>query len=49
MLVKLSPGVDFIKILRAAFTRVRPKNEKTLTVFFLFWDWLAQKLLVKRW
>ncbi len=38
------PGVDFINVLRTAFTLVDPKSVKkndNLTVFLLFWDLLA--------
>ncbi len=40
-LMKLTPGVDFIKVLRAAFAHVDPKSVKdteNLTEFLHFWD-----------
>jgi len=44
------PGVNFIDVLRAAFTCADPKSAKNtdnLTVFLRFWDLRAQKLLIE--
>jgi len=41
VLVKLSPGVNFIKVPQAAFARADPKSAKNsdnFTVFLHFWD-----------
>jgi len=41
MLMKLSPGVNFINILRAAFSLEGPEVQKrlaTLVSFLRFWD-----------
>jgi len=49
----LTPGVNFISILRAAFTNADPKSAKNRVkpsaFFCTFWDLRALKLQVKRW
>jgi len=45
-------GVNFINILRAAFTRVGPKSAKihsSCQSFLCFWDKQKQKLLIEHW
>jgi len=53
MLVKLTPGLNFINVLRTAFTLVDPKSiKKTLMtkLYFLhFWDLRVQKLCIECW
>ncbi len=53
MLMKLTPGVNFINVPHAAFTRADPecaKNDSQVSsVFLRFWDLLAKKLLIKFW
>jgi len=48
----VTPVVNFINILQAAFTRADSKNAKktdNLTVFLHFWDLRVQKLLIDCW
>ncbi len=50
--VGVRSGVNFINVLRAAFTCLDPKSTKNsddLTVFLRFWNLRMQKLLVKSW
>ncbi len=52
MLVKLSPEVNFINVLRAAFTRPDPesaKKQSSCQSFMSFWDLGKYKLLVEHW
>jgi len=52
MLVKMTPGVNFINFLHKAFTRADPKSAKktySLTVPLCFGDLHVYKLLVEHW
>jgi len=53
ILISLSPELNFINVLRSAFTLVDPKSIKRhwwLNYIFLrFWDLRAQKLYIERW
>ncbi len=46
------PGVNFIKVLRAAFMLVDPKSpnkdSQVVSLSYAFWDLHVQKLLVER-
>jgi len=49
MLVKLTPGVNFTKVIQVAFTKEDPKSTKNidhLTIFLRFWDLWVSKLCV---
>jgi len=51
MLMKLTPGLNFINDLHTAFTLVDPKSIKRLKTqlyFLCFWDLQAQKLYIER-
>jgi hypothetical protein len=50
MLMKLTPGINFINVLQAAFTRADPESLKktdNLTVFFLIWAPLIAGLTIR--
>jgi hypothetical protein len=48
--MKLTPGVDFTNVLRAAFALKDPNSTKKLmTVFLRFWNLGMKNMLIKHW